>query len=75
MAVAGRLFVVAACTRGAIEVATPLLQAIGQKTFVVSETPNVANLVKLSGNFLIASEIESFGEAMALNSRGGVDKR
>ncbi len=74
MAVAGRLFVVAAGTRDAIEVATPLLQAIGQETFVVSETPRAANLVKLSGNFLIASVIESLGEAMALISKGGVDK-
>ena len=74
MAVAGRLFVVAAGTGHAIEVATPLLQAIGQETFVVSETPRAANLVKLSGNFLIASVIESLGEAMALISKGGVDK-
>jgi len=48
---------------------------IGKRTFVVSETPKAASLVKLSGNFLIASVIESLGEAMALVSKGGVDKR
>ena len=52
----------------------PLFDAIGQRTFVVSETPKAANLVKLSGNFLIASVIESLGEAMTLVCKGGVDK-
>lgn len=74
VAAAGNLFVVAAGARSAIEAAGPLLDAIGQKTFVVSETPKAANLVKLSGNFLIASVIESLGEAMALVGKGGVDK-
>jgi 3-hydroxyisobutyrate dehydrogenase-like beta-hydroxyacid dehydrogenase len=40
----------------------------------VSEEPKAANLVKLSGNFLIASVIESLGEAMALVAKAGVDK-
>ena len=47
---------------------------IGKRTFVVSETPKAASLVKLSGNFLIASVIESLGEAMTLIGKGGVDK-
>jgi 3-hydroxyisobutyrate dehydrogenase-like beta-hydroxyacid dehydrogenase len=46
---------------------------IGQRTFVMGETPSTANLIKLSGNFLIASVIESLGEAMALVAKGGVD--
>jgi 3-hydroxyisobutyrate dehydrogenase-like beta-hydroxyacid dehydrogenase len=75
VAAAGQLFVVAAGEPAAVEAATPLLDAIGQKTFVVSPTPKVANLVKLSGNFLIASVIESLGEAMALVGKGGVDRR
>jgi 3-hydroxyisobutyrate dehydrogenase-like beta-hydroxyacid dehydrogenase len=72
---AGGLFVVAGGAPDAIDLATPLLDVIGQRTFVVSETPKAASLVKLSGNFLIASVIESLGEAMALVSKGGVDKR
>jgi 3-hydroxyisobutyrate dehydrogenase-like beta-hydroxyacid dehydrogenase len=71
---AGKLFVVAAGAREAVTDAEPLFDAIGQRTFVVSETPKAANLVKLSGNFLIASVIESLGEAMALVAKGGVDK-
>jgi 3-hydroxyisobutyrate dehydrogenase-like beta-hydroxyacid dehydrogenase len=71
---AGQLFVIAAGAPEAVTDAEPLFDAIGQRTFVVSETPKAANLVKLSGNFLIASVIESLGEAMALVAKGGVDK-
>jgi 3-hydroxyisobutyrate dehydrogenase-like beta-hydroxyacid dehydrogenase len=74
VAAAGRLFVVAAGASDAIERAGPLFEAVGQRTFVISEEPQAANLVKLSGNFLIASVIESLGEALALVSKGGVDK-
>jgi 3-hydroxyisobutyrate dehydrogenase-like beta-hydroxyacid dehydrogenase len=38
----------------------------------LSLRPTAANLVKLSGNFLIAVVIESLGEAIALVSKGGV---
>jgi len=51
----------------------PLLDVIGQHTYHISEQPDAANLVKLSGNFLLASMIESLGEAMALVEKGGVD--
>jgi 3-hydroxyisobutyrate dehydrogenase-like beta-hydroxyacid dehydrogenase len=34
----------------------------------------MANLVKLSGNYLIASVIEALGEAMALVGKGGIDQ-
>ena len=61
--------------RDTLDAVAPLFDAIGQKTFVVSGTPKAANLVKLSGNFLIASVIESLGEAMALVGKGGVDRR
>jgi 3-hydroxyisobutyrate dehydrogenase-like beta-hydroxyacid dehydrogenase len=69
-----KLFVVAAGDSQAVEAARPIFDAIGQKTFVVSGTAKAANLVKLSGNFLIASVIESLGEAMALVSKGGIDR-
>ena len=38
-------------------------------------SPQAANLVKLSGNFLIASVIEALGEAMALVGKAGIDRR
>lgn len=74
-AAAGQLFVVVAGKAGIIESCMPLFEAIGQKTFVMSETPEAANLVKLSGNFLIAAVIEALGEAIALVGKGGVDRQ
>ncbi|SCB29022.1 NAD(P)-dependent oxidoreductase [Rhizobium multihospitium] len=73
-ATAAKLFVAAAGAPDAIQTVTPLFEAIGQRTFVLGEEPKSANLVKLSGNFLIASVIESLGEAMALVEKGGVDR-
>jgi len=75
VAAAGQLFVVAAGAPDAVKAAAPLFDAIGKRTFVVSETPKAANLVKLSGNFLLASVIESLGEAMALMGKAGIDRR
>ena len=73
VAAAGQLAIVAAGDPSAVEAAAPLLDAMGRKNFIISETPKMANLVKLSGNFLIASVIESLGEAVALVSKGGID--
>jgi 3-hydroxyisobutyrate dehydrogenase-like beta-hydroxyacid dehydrogenase len=73
LAAAGDLFVIAAGERAAVQTTAPLLEAIGQKTFVVSTTPQTAYLVKLSGNFLICCVIEALGEAIAFVGKGGVD--
>jgi len=74
-AAAGQLFVLAGGESSAIDAATPILEAVGQRVFRISKTPATANLVKLSGNFLIASVIESLGEAIALVGKGGVDAK
>ena len=50
-----------------------MFQAVAQKTIIVSDMPKAANLVKLSGNFLITSVIEALGEAMALVRKLGID--
>ncbi|OBB69718.1 NAD(P)-dependent oxidoreductase [Mycobacterium sp. 852014-50255_SCH5639931] len=74
-AAAAKLFVVAAGEPQVLQPLSPLFDAIGQRTFVVSEQPHSANLVKLSGNFLIASVIESVSEAVALVAKAGVDRQ
>jgi 3-hydroxyisobutyrate dehydrogenase-like beta-hydroxyacid dehydrogenase len=74
-AAAARLFIVAAGAPENVDACLPLFEAMGQKTFPVGEEPRSANLVKLSGNFLIASAIEALGEAMALVAKAGVDRR
>lgn len=75
VAAAGELSVIAAGSKEAITDMTPILEAIGKRTFVVSDAPKAANLVKLSGNFLIASVIESLGEAIALVAKDGIDRQ
>ena len=71
----GQAVRVAAGGPAAVQALPPVFDAIGQRTFVVAEDPKAASLVKLSGNFLIASVIEALGEAMALVSKAGVDKQ
>lgn len=73
-AAAGKLFMVAAGQQTLLTQVQPLLDVLGQRTFIVANEPEKANLVKLSGNFLIATVIESLGEAMALVEKGGVDR-
>lgn len=75
MAAAAKLFIVAAGDAAAIEACQPLFSAIGQKTIPIGTEPAAANLVKLSGNFLIAAAIEALGEAIALVGKAGIDRR
>jgi 3-hydroxyisobutyrate dehydrogenase-like beta-hydroxyacid dehydrogenase len=73
-AAAAKLFIAAAGAPAAVEACRPPLEAMSQKHFVIGERPAIANLVKLSGNFLVASVIEALGEAMALVGKAGVDR-
>src|SRR5450755_1635618 len=73
-AAAGKLFVVVAGAPDTIAECMPLFEAIGQKTFLFGNNPPDANLVKLSGNFLISSVIEALGEALALVGKAGLDQ-
>ncbi len=70
---AGKLFVAAAGERSVIEKCTPVLELLGQRVFVLGDKPEMANVVKLTGNFLIASVIESLGEAIALARKYEID--
>jgi 3-hydroxyisobutyrate dehydrogenase-like beta-hydroxyacid dehydrogenase len=64
-AAAAKLFIVAAGAGSAVEQCAPAFDVIGQRTFYVGENPQMANLIKIMGNFMIASTLESFGEALA----------
>jgi 3-hydroxyisobutyrate dehydrogenase-like beta-hydroxyacid dehydrogenase len=72
-AAAGKLFVVAGGEANLVARCQPVLDAVTQRTFVIGDTPAWANLVKLSGNFLIAAMIECLGETVALMRKSGVD--
>jgi 3-hydroxyisobutyrate dehydrogenase-like beta-hydroxyacid dehydrogenase len=71
-AAAGQLFIIAGGPAGALKRVEPLLSVMGQSTLVVSEHPRDANLVKISGNFMIASMTQAFGEAIALVRKAGM---
>jgi 3-hydroxyisobutyrate dehydrogenase-like beta-hydroxyacid dehydrogenase len=75
VAEAAKLFIVAGGDPAAVEACKPLFEALGQKTTAISTDPAAANLVKLSGNFLLASAIEALGEAIALVGKAGIDRR
>lgn len=56
------------------DTATELLGATSSKIFDFGDDPGAANVVKLSGNYLIAAAIESMAEAMALSEKNGLDR-
>jgi 3-hydroxyisobutyrate dehydrogenase-like beta-hydroxyacid dehydrogenase len=73
-AAAGKLFIVAAGDSRTLDIADPLFRAMSQRVFRIGDKPSAANLVKLCGNFMILSAIESMAEAMTLAEKGGVRK-
>jgi 3-hydroxyisobutyrate dehydrogenase-like beta-hydroxyacid dehydrogenase len=73
VAAAGKLNILAAGASDAIDRVQPVFDAIGQKTWRVGDTPQHANVLKLAANFMLASAIETFGEAAALVSGHGID--
>ena len=72
-AATAKLFIIAAGTDATLRRCQPLFDAMGQQTFVIGAEPSDANIVKLTGNFLIASVLESLGEALALVRKAGID--
>jgi len=70
---AGRLAVVAAGPVDAVNRCKPLFESLGPKLLIIGEKPSLANIVKLSGNFLIASVLESLSEVLAFARKSGVD--
>lgn len=71
---AARLAVVAAGKPEAVQRCKPLLEAMGPKVLSAGEQPAIANVIKLIGNFLLGSVIESLSEAFALGRKAGVDE-
>lgn len=72
VAEAGRLNVVAAGEPSALSRALPLLEAISTRVWAVGDDPATANIVKVAGNAMIASAIQSLAEAVSLGERSGL---
>ncbi|MEO8905800.1 MAG: NAD(P)-dependent oxidoreductase [Polyangiaceae bacterium] len=71
-AAAKQIWVLAAGAPADVERCLPVLEALGRGVLRLGESPPSANVVKLSGNFLIAAMLESLGEAFALTRKAGV---
>lgn len=70
---AKQLLVVTAGDKQTIERLKPLFEAIGRRTFFVGDEPWHANMFKLLGNFMIATTLETFGEAFAALRKADID--
>jgi 3-hydroxyisobutyrate dehydrogenase-like beta-hydroxyacid dehydrogenase len=70
---AKKLIVVAAGRAELIQRFQPLFDAVGRRTFVAGAEPWQANAAKVCGNFMIATMVESFGEAFTTLRKAGVD--
>jgi 3-hydroxyisobutyrate dehydrogenase-like beta-hydroxyacid dehydrogenase len=70
---ARQLFVVAAGAPGAVQRCQPILDSLGQRTFVIGASPGDANLVKLLGNMMSATALEMLGEVVAVVRKHGLD--
>jgi 3-hydroxyisobutyrate dehydrogenase-like beta-hydroxyacid dehydrogenase len=76
VAAAGKLTVLVAGPRQAVESVQPLLEGtVSQKVWRFGERASQANVVKLAINFMLAAAIESMGEAAALTAGYGVEAR
>ena len=72
---AAKLNIVVAGEENAVARIHPLLSAIGERIWPVGSAPEHATVVKLAGNFMIASALETMGEAAALAQAHGVPAR
>lgn len=72
---AKKLIVVVAGPTEPVQKLIPVFDAIGRKTFVAGVEAAEANVVKLCGNFMIASMMEAFGEAFATTQKSGIKRQ
>lgn len=68
----GELDIVAAGAPDALSRCVPLFETLGRRRFDVGTEPHRANVVKIARNFVLATIIESLGEAFALVEKSGV---
>jgi len=72
-AAAAKLWIVAGGPPEQIERFRPLFDAMGRGVSVIGDEQAAANVVKVAGNFMIASMIEALGEAFALVRKAGIE--
>src|SRR5712675_1489333 len=70
---ARQVFIVVAGVSAEVERCQPILDGLGQRTFVIGANPGDANLVKLLGNMMSATALEMLGEVVAVVRKRGLD--
>jgi 3-hydroxyisobutyrate dehydrogenase-like beta-hydroxyacid dehydrogenase len=75
VAAAGKLFIVAAGPADQIKRCQPVFDALGQRTFTAGDVAANANVIKLSGNFMITAVIESLAESFALAKKHDIEPK
>lgn len=74
VAVARQLWICLAGEASAKERVQPLLQHLGRGIFDFGEDPAIASVVKICGNLLLASAMESLASTFDLGERHGLDR-
>ena len=73
-AAAKKLWICQSGSNAAKQRAKAILDILGQGIHDFGEDPGAANVVKLSGNFMILAAIETMAEAQALAEKNGIDR-
>lgn len=74
-AAAQKLWIALAGEPSARERIRPVLESLGQSIFEFGDEPFKANVVKISGNFLIAAAMEAMGEIFVLAEKNDISRR
>ncbi len=73
VAAEGKLWIAAAGASDAVVKARPVLEPLSRGISVVGDRPEQAHAVKLAGNFMIASMIQTLSEAFVFAEAQGID--
>ena len=73
-AAAARLWIAQSGSAAAKTRAAPLLAALGQGVHDFGDAPGAANIIKLSGNFMILAAVEAMSEVLLLAEKQGLDR-
>jgi 3-hydroxyisobutyrate dehydrogenase-like beta-hydroxyacid dehydrogenase len=73
-AASAQLFICVSGDREIKEKVKPVLDLMGQKVDDFGDEPGAANVVKLTGNFMIMASMETMAEAFTLAEKHGLDR-
>lgn len=70
-----KLFICLSGQEQAKQLAKPLLEQVGQAVYDFGEDVKAANVLKLTGNFMIMASMETMAEAFTLAEKNGLDRK